>query len=630
VLFDHLRLGFGFFLHRLSFSYNAGGELLSAEDPDSSYAYSYDGLGRVTQVDNDGTPGVPRVVLDMTYDANGNRTGLSATIGATADFANSYAYDGLGRMTRVEQLGQSGGNGVAAKRVDLSYNALGQFTEIVRQTKPSSTWNEVATSTYGYDSLHRLTSLDHTHGATDINDYTWTFDNLSGAVPGLSELVGGGNSIVQALSLGALFGGLGRITQMTSADGTSTYSYDMTSQLTGADHDYQSDESYTYDANGNRTMSGYDTGDNNQLLEDGTYAYEYDDEGNRTLRTNDTTDETTEYEWDYRNRLTKVTDKDSLGATTQVVAYTYDLFSCRISRAVDTTSPFDLADAAIERYILDDASGVASLDGGNVILNFVDLDGPEGTAELELAHRYLFGPAVDQILAQENIVESLGSDDRVYWPLGDHLQTTRDLVDQSGSVVEHYQFDSYGEVTSGDTSLTRYRFTAREFDEATGLQPNRARWYDSKRGRWMNDDPVGLDSGDTNIGRYVGNVPASHRDPTGHFGSWGGAGTTIQGKPINPFSGKPLNGETNATDPTGLVKLKMSDLSSALQGIAQSQAAKDEAAKIAATINATWEMNMKWNWAASSFFNEKARGFYCYEWAYAFQDANSRDLQDTF
>jgi hypothetical protein len=146
----------------------------------------------------------------------------------------------------------------------------------------------------------------------------------------------------------------------------------------------------------------------------------------------------------------------------------------------------------------------------------------------------------------------------------------------------------------------------------------------------MNDDPVGLDSGDTNIGRYVGNVPASHRDPTGHFGSWGGAGTTIQGKPINPFSGKPLNGETNATDPTGLVKLKMSDLSSALQGIAQSQAAKDEAAKIAATINATWEMNMKWNWAASSFFNEKARGFYCYEWAYAFQDANSRDLQDTF
>ena len=116
--------------------------------------------------------------------------------------------------------------------IDSLARQLGQFTEIVRQTKPLSTWNEVATSTYGYDSLHRLTSLDHTHGATDINNYTWTFDNLSGAVPGLSELVGGGNSIVQALSLAALFGGSGRITQMTPADGASDYSYDTTSQLT--------------------------------------------------------------------------------------------------------------------------------------------------------------------------------------------------------------------------------------------------------------------------------------------------------------------------------------------------------------------------------------------------------------
>lgn len=98
-------------------------------------------------------------------------------------------------------------------------------------------------------------------------------------------------------------------------------------------------------------------------------------------------------------------------------------------------------------------------------------------------------------------------------------------------------------------------------------------------------DPLGYEAGDANLYRYVGNSP------------------------------------TNATDPTGLVKLKMSDLSSTLQGIAQSQAAKDEAANIAATINATWEMNRKWNWAAFSINNQKAKGFYCYEWAYAFQDA---------
>ncbi len=55
----------------------------------------------------------------------------------------------------------------------------------------------------------------------------------------------------------------------------------------------------------------------------------------------------TEYEWDYRNRLVKVTDKNSHGTTTQVVEYTYDVFDRRIVKEVNASSPFDMADAAI-------------------------------------------------------------------------------------------------------------------------------------------------------------------------------------------------------------------------------------------------------------------------------------------
>jgi len=58
----------------------------------------------------------------------------------------------------------------------------------------------------------------------------------------------------------------------------------------------------------------------------------------------------------------------------------------------------------------------------------------------------------------------------------------------------------------------------------------------------------------------------------------------------------------------------------ALQGIARSDEAKREASVIAAAISATWDNNAKsdwWLWAGS----QKIKGYFCYEWAYAFEDA---------
>lgn len=327
--------------------------------------------------------------------------------------------------------------------------------------------------------------MEYENGGTDLfTPYEWSYDNIY------------------------------RTTQFVGDDGTTDYEYDKTSQLTDADHDYQTDESYSYDDNGNRTMTGYQTGDNNQLENDGTYSHAYDDEGNRTSSTNDTTDEVTEYEWDHRNRLIQVTEKDEYGATTQVVEYTYDVFNRRIAKAVDTTSPFTMTDAVIERYVYDDVTGVASLDRGNVVLDFVDPDG-EGSTTIDLERRYLYGDAVDQILAQEDVTESTSSADRVYWPLGDHLGTVRDLAKNDGTLGEHYEYDSFGNVVSGDTSATRYLFTSREHDADTGLQYNRARWYDAAVGRWVSEDPVGFVAGDANLARYVGNSPTNAVDSSG-------------------------------------------------------------------------------------------------------------------
>jgi hypothetical protein len=118
-----------------------------------------------------------------------------------------------------------------------------------------------------------------------------------------------------------------RVTEFTSLlDGTADYTYDGTDQLTGADYTYQDDEAYGCDANGNWTMTGYVTGDNNLVLSDGVYDYQYDAEGNRTRRTHIASGEVTEYDWDHRNRLTRVTVKSSdQGPVTKDILYGYDL-----------------------------------------------------------------------------------------------------------------------------------------------------------------------------------------------------------------------------------------------------------------------------------------------------------------
>ena len=209
----------------------------------------------------------------------------------------------------MKQTGQSSGNAIAKKAVGFNYYANGQIETAVRQVKPSSTWNEVATSTFSYDAMGRLTGLGHAHSTTTIASYGWTFDVGS------------------------------RITQLSGPDGTSDFSYDNTSQLTGADHSYQTDESYSYDANGNRIGGSYGTDTNNRLSSDGTYSYDcYDAEGNRLTRTvlsGAHAGYVTLYQWDYRNRVTAVIGQDDSENELSRVEFVYDVFNQHIAKSVD-------------------------------------------------------------------------------------------------------------------------------------------------------------------------------------------------------------------------------------------------------------------------------------------------------
>ena len=84
-------------------------------------------------------------------------------------------------------------------------------------------------------------------------------------------------------------------------------------------------------------------------------------------------------------------------------------------------------------------------------------------------------------------------------------------------MIDQIDYDGYGNIL-GETNPSasdRYLFTGREFDRVTGLQYNRARYYDPTTGRWTTEDPLGFAAGDTNLYRYVRNNPINSKDPDG-------------------------------------------------------------------------------------------------------------------
>jgi RHS repeat-associated protein len=97
--------------------------------------------------------------------------------------------------------------------------------------------------------------------------------------------------------------------------------------------------------------------------------------------------------------------------------------------------------------------------------------------------------------------------------LADHLGSTTTLTDASGNVSSSASYDSFGNSTNNLT--TRYQYTGREYDNFTGLNFYRARWYDSKLGRFVSEDPIGFAGGDVNLYGYVKNKPLKYRDPRG-------------------------------------------------------------------------------------------------------------------
>lgn len=298
----------------------------------------------------------------------------------------------------------------------------------------------------------------------------------------------------------------------TTADQGVAYTYDRNDQLKSATYQKPAyaNLNFSYDDNGNRTGGGNTPGPDNRQASDGVSDFAYDLDGNMIRRTDKTTGAVIEYAWDLRNRLTDVTFKSSAsGPITKSVHYTYDALNRRIGKSVDSdgNGTLDQVDWYANRGLRTDRENA----GDEVMLRM--------NASGNVTSRYLHGASVDEILAEENIAAN-GTRD-VLWPLADQQGSVRDIArrgaDGRATTVAHIMYGPFGEkIAETDTAIAHlYGYTGREYDPETGLQYNRARYYDPKLGRFISQDPMSFGAGDANLYRYVGNHGTHSTDPSG-------------------------------------------------------------------------------------------------------------------
>jgi RHS repeat-associated protein len=130
--------------------------------------------------------------------------------------------------------------------------------------------------------------------------------------------------------------------------------------------------------------------------------------------------------------------------------------------------------------------------------------------------RYAYQPGIDQPVA---VTTSSGT---FYYYL-DQEGNVISVWNSSNTKVAEYKYDPYGYQVASSGSLTQpLRWKGRGYDAETGLIYMRARYYDPTVGRFISEDPIGLEGG-INPYTFADGEPVNRADPSGmECLEWGG------------------------------------------------------------------------------------------------------------
>jgi RHS repeat-associated protein len=181
--------------------------------------------------------------------------------------------------------------------------------------------------------------------------------------------------------------------------------------------------------------------------------FTYDANGNTLTKAN--ASGTTQYGWDFENRLTQAV-VPGVGTTT----FRYDPLGRRVHKS-----------------------------GPNGTANYV-YDGPDAIEEVDASGNLL--ARYTQDMGMDEPLSALRSGNSAFYE-ADGLGSISSLSSSSGALANTYIYDSFGNVTSATgTASNPFQYTGREYDPETGLLYYRARYYNPVYGSLLERRPDGF------------------------------------------------------------------------------------------------------------------------------------------